>query len=287
MTLVNHEPGAEHDDIGFAHRVDGVRTRRCARRQQAHGTDAARGRGDRGLAPDASNARRVVRIEAVGLRDEVERNRAHRQHASYRADEFGQSGRARRPDSASAPSGRSAAGCPADARTGRRPRRCGAAGHRPIPGDPDRGPARAASAMRRSPGGNTRSSRRMRPDEPPSSATVTIAVKSVVTSRSADSEACRPCPPPARPPGSDHSRPRSRCTTVARTPSPTTVGELLRHHHRAVLAARATDGQGQVTLALAGVAGADDLQDRRVPIEESPRRPAGRARSRAPRRLAR
>ena len=38
---------------------------------------------------------------------------------------------------------------------------------------------------------------RSRPEDPPSSATVTIAVTSGVTRRSADSEAASPCPPPS------------------------------------------------------------------------------------------
>jgi hypothetical protein len=51
---------------------------------------------------------------------------------------------------------------------------------------------RAASAMRRSPGGSTPSSRRSLPEEPPSSATVTTAVSSWVRSRRADRDADSP-----------------------------------------------------------------------------------------------
>jgi len=51
--------------------------------------------------------------------------------------------------------------------------------------------------MRRSPGGGVPNSSRRRPLEPPSSATVTMAVMSSVTRRSADSEAARPWPPPS------------------------------------------------------------------------------------------
>src|SRR5262249_17561040 len=58
-------------------------------------------------------------------------------------------------------------------------------------------PHSAASAIRRSPGGSTPNSRRSRPEDPPSSATVTIAVTSCVTLRSADSDAASPCPPPS------------------------------------------------------------------------------------------
>src|SRR5215472_3494535 len=57
-------------------------------------------------------------------------------------------------------------------------------------------PHSAASAIRRSPGGGTPNSLRSLPLEPPSSATVTIAVRSRVSRRNAVSEAYRPCPPP-------------------------------------------------------------------------------------------
>ena len=58
-------------------------------------------------------------------------------------------------------------------------------------------PHSAARAIRRSPGGSTPNSRRSRPLEPPSSATVTIAVSCRVTRRSADRAANRPWPPPS------------------------------------------------------------------------------------------
>ena len=51
---------------------------------------------------------------------------------------------------------------------------------------------RAASAIRRSPGGSELNSSRNLPDEPPLSATVTTAVTSVVTLRIADRVAARP-----------------------------------------------------------------------------------------------
>ena len=100
-------------------------------------------------------------------------------------------------------------------------------------------PQSAARAIRRSPGGRQPSSSRSRPDEPPSSATVTTAVSRSVTRRRAESDADRPCPPPnattagrtstiGRPCSADgrprlaggpHSRPRSRCRTVVGSPS--------------------------------------------------------------------
>ena len=55
---------------------------------------------------------------------------------------------------------------------------------------------RAASAIRKSPGGSELNSSRSRPLEPPLSATVTMAVISVVIVRSARSVAAKPWPPP-------------------------------------------------------------------------------------------
>ncbi|CAB4997792.1 unannotated protein [freshwater metagenome] len=55
----------------------------------------------------------------------------------------------------------------------------------------------AASAIRKSPGGKMGNSSRSRPLDPPLSATVTIAVISLVTLRSAASVAAKPCPPPS------------------------------------------------------------------------------------------
>ena len=116
-------------------------------------------------------------------------------------------------------------------------------------------PHSAARAIRRSPGGRQFSSSRSRPEEPPSSATVTIAVSWSVTRRSADSDAASPWPPPkattrgSRGPSARrllragaHSRPRSRCSTVVGRPRrPDPVGELLGDGRAAVLAAGAAD----------------------------------------------
>ena len=82
-------------------------------------------------------------------------------------------------------------------------------------------PQSAASAIRRSPGGSTPNSWRSRPEDPPSSATVTIAVTSGVTRRRADSDAASPCPPPSATTLSDksYSRPRSRWDTDTSCPA--------------------------------------------------------------------
>jgi hypothetical protein len=52
--------------------------------------------------------------------------------------------------------------------------------------------AKAAKAIRRSPGGTTSSSLRSRPDDPPSSATVTTAVTCGLSLRAADNVAYSP-----------------------------------------------------------------------------------------------
>src|SRR5690348_1430277 len=132
-------------------------------------------------------------------------------------------------------------------------------------------PHSAASAMRRSPGGSTPYSRRSRPLEPPSSATVTIAVRSLVTRRSADSEACRPCPPP-----SATTRRRAGLLTPEITmrdlnarPRPGQPGgELLGDRDAAVLPARAADRHGHEQLAAALVAAQRDLQHVQVGLDE-------------------
>ena len=143
-------------------------------------------------------------------------------------------------------------------------------------------PASAASAMRRSPGGSTPSSSRSRPLEPPSSATVTTAVRSPVTRRSAErggqalpaaqrdhlglgaapaaaaGAGRAPGPRRRRTRSPGHSRPMSRWTTTVSTPvGGEPGGELLGHGHGAVLAAGAAHREGHVPLALPPVAGGD------------------------------
>src|SRR6478672_8924570 len=105
--------------------------------------------------------------------------------------------------------------------------------------------------MRRSPGGRTGSSWRIRPEEPPSSATVTTAVRSSVTWRSALSVACSPCPPPSATAFTGRPVPLLTAEVTVHhggqdATGRETVGELLGHHHLAVLTAGAPDGEGQV-----------------------------------------
>ena len=146
-------------------------------------------------------------------------------------------------------------------------------------------PQSAASAIRRSPGGRMPNSCRSRPEDPPSSATVTIAVTSGVTRRSADSDAASPCPPPSAttfsgPAGlgepavrQAHSRPRSRWDTDTSCPARPGYpgdpgGELLGDGDRAVLAAGAADGDRDVALALALEPGQRRVEQRQVGVEE-------------------
>ena len=84
--------------------------------------------------------------------------------------------RARRPGRAGVPTAPRSAGC---RRRGRASRRCRAnrcCSTRAQVSPHSSSPQRAARAIRRSPGGSTPNSSRSRPDEPPSSATVTTAV---------------------------------------------------------------------------------------------------------------
>ena len=177
----------------------------------------------------------------------------------------GRPSRARTPSRRAAPTARRSAGCRRRARAARP--RCGSGAARPrLQVWPhSSSPHSAASAIRRSPGGSTPSSRRSRPLEPPSSATVTTAVSRSVTRRSADSDAASPCPPPSATTrgrvrervrdGHAHSRPRSRWTTAVSTPWVVSRrGELLGHRDDAVLAAGAADRDRDVPLALALVA---------------------------------
>src|SRR6476469_292248 len=140
-------------------------------------------------------------------------------------------------------------------------------------------PQRAASAIRRSPGGSTPNSPRSRPDDPPLSATVTTAVRSSIvrsscSRRSADNVAKSPCPPP---------RATAACAVPRATSLPAEVavggadgvaglahprGDRLRHGDAAVLAARAADGDLHEALALDQVALGDGAEHREVLLEE-------------------
>src|ERR1035437_8119104 len=126
---------------------------------------------------------------------------------------------------------------------------------------PASAPHGAARAPRRPPGGSPRKPRPGRPLAPPSSATVTIAVRSPVTPRSALSEAASPCPPPS----STVFRLVTRCSLPTKVPvhhlhiRPGNVRDARRQlvgdSHAAVLAASAAHREGHEPLAFALVAG--------------------------------
>src|SRR5262249_20397741 len=140
-------------------------------------------------------------------------------------------------------------------------------------------PHRAASAIRRSPGGSTPKSRRSMPLDPPLSATVTIAVSWRGPRRPADREGDSPGPPPAAATRGFSGR-TAGTTPVLLTPKVTVhyldaqagllqpPGDLLGHRHAAVLAAGAADREGHVLLPLALVPGQGHPQRRQVGVEE-------------------
>src|SRR6476619_6975607 len=138
-------------------------------------------------------------------------------------------------------------------------------------------PQSADRACRRSPGGRQPNSLRSRPDEPPSSATVPIAVRSSTTRRRADRLAASPCPPPK---ATTRGPSRSATSLTAEVPvSGTRVetaveeppNDLLGHGHAAVLATGAPERDRHEPLALAEVAGADVGHQRHEALEEVPR----------------
>src|SRR5262249_3914023 len=147
-------------------------------------------------------------------------------------------------------------------------------------------PHRAASAIRRSPGGSTPYSRRSLPLDPPSSATVTMAVRSLVTRRSADNDAYRPWPPPSAttrrlagrpvrpaaclPPGSSGllTSEVAVCHLDRGKRAGEPGGDLVGDHHAAVLSAGAADSERDEVLAAALEARQRDVQGTHICAEE-------------------
>src|SRR5215813_9004298 len=135
-------------------------------------------------------------------------------------------------------------------------------------------PHSAASAIRRSPGGRTPNSRRSRPLDPPSSATVTTAVRSRVTRRSADSEAYSPCPPPSattlrRAGLIGLLTPKIAMRDLNARPRPRKPGcEFLGDHHAAVLPARAAERHCHEMLSASLVTIQSDLEHVHVGPDE-------------------
>ena len=220
ITLVNHEPGPSTTQSAAADRLDGLG---AGRRVLGHERDAddpaGRGR-DRDLAADRRSSAPSGRPSTTRL--DVQRHDATSAAPGPARRAAGPPSPGPRPSRRAAPTARRSAGCRRRARAGRPSlrNRCWRTSLQVRPHSSS--PHSAASAIRRSPGGSTPSSRRSRPLEPPSSATVTTAVSWSVTRRSADSEAASPWPPPSATTsgvvpapriagGAAHSRPRSRC----------------------------------------------------------------------------
>ena len=255
-------PGPEHHPVGLADRVDGLGARHRVGRLEGDGLDRAAAGGHLDL---AAHGRHRVRgapgrrprtwavitsgVSAIGsTRPGGAEQPAHPVESRDVVAEL-------------LPQARRSAGCRPRGRASRRRRRSGAGAPRPRSG-----PTRRRRTARPAPSGGRRAAgrrtpARSRPDEPPSSATVTTAVSRSTTWRSADSEACRPWPPPsatttcgwargdltpARGRGGWWPR-RSRRRPAA--------GEIsCGHRHAAVLAAGAADRDGHEPLALGEVA---------------------------------
>src|SRR5664279_1808038 len=118
-------------------------------------------------------------------------------------------------------------------------------------------------------------SRRSRPEDPPSSATVTMAVMCTSSRTSALSMTCRPCPPP-------RVTTFGRCVPTGRLlPAEISVNDLDRQgiacqpaakflgdRDAAMLAAGAAHREREVPLALALVTTADQVDESDVPVQE-------------------
>ena len=186
-TLVNHEPGPSTTQSASQHRLHGLAGRPAGRRGTSADADAP----GRASVATATCPRTVPARPARPGRSRRTRPRCPAGRPTSAAP--GPATPSSRPTQ-SRPLDRVAEQLPqrddqqvADAR-GRAARpRCGTGAARPrLQVRPQSSsPHSAASAIRRSPGGSTPSSRRSRPLDPPSSATVTTAVGRSVTRRSA------------------------------------------------------------------------------------------------------
>ena len=211
ITEVNHDPGPSTTQsaartaatrLGAGRRV--VRVERDRRR-----SCPSRGR-HLDLAADGGHARRVAGVERRGPGGDVQRCQRHRQHPALGAEQPADPVEARDVVAEQLPQRRRSAGCRRRGRASRRRRRTGAAAPRPRCGPTRRRrTARPApSAGRRAAARRARS--RSRPDEPPLSATVTTAVRSSTTWRSADSDGVQAVPAAE----GDHGRARSVAATL-------------------------------------------------------------------------
>ena len=188
MTLVNHEPGPSTTRSALMIASTAWRVAGGSLGQQPHPPDLSRRGGDRHLAADHP-AHPRIRFQPCDIGFDLQRDRAHRQHPALDAEYPAQFIKRRNGIGENLVEPGHQAGCRWDGRPAHRCRRTCVevivAHSRPC-GLSD---AKAASAIRRSPGGTTSSSLRSRPDEPPSSATVTTAVTCGVSLRAADNVA--------------------------------------------------------------------------------------------------
>ncbi len=218
-TEVNHDPGPNTTQSASRTAVDRLGHGRRVGGQQRDRPHPARRDRDRGLPAHRGDARRARPGRARPRRRRCPAAPPPSAAPARSPAAAGRPSPGPRPGRRAGPTARRSAGCPGSGRPGRRRRRSGAARPGPRSCPSSSSPHSAARAIRRSPGGSTPNSSRSRPDEPPLSATVTIAVTSSVTRRSADSDAARPCPPPKR----DHPRRAARESAATRTSLPPEV----------------------------------------------------------------
>ena len=200
-TLVNQDPGPEHQPVGLQHRLARPRAGGRVRRDQRDRLHPARGERAGHLA--AHRARADAVELHLGL--DVERHRGHRQHPAVRAEQPAHPVEARRPGRRAAPTAPRSAGCRPRGRAGRP--RCGSGAGRPrsrcVPTRRRRTARPAPSAGH--PAAARRARARSRPLEPPSSATVTTAVRSRGDPAQRGQRGVQPVPAAER----DHPRPSS------------------------------------------------------------------------------
>ena len=253
-------PGPEDDPVGVAHRLDrlggGGRVRR-ARGAMLRTRARGRWRPPPGRAP--CHARRASAGSApcdLGL--DLQRHGGHRQHPAPRVEQPADQVEAARPGRRAGPTGRRSAGCRARGRRAGRRRGTGAAGRRARCG-----PTRCRRRGRPAPSaGRPAAARRTRRaagrDEPPLSATVTTAVMSSHDQLERLQRRGQAVPAAERDdrgtahllaPGRGGRRTSRRRRLASRR------AQRLGDGDRAVLAAGAADGEGDVAPALADVAG--------------------------------
>lgn len=191
------EPGArtEHHPVGVEDRLDGFRDGRRVGRDDVHGLHLARGERDGGLAPHGDDRVGQLGVVALDQRLELQRHGGHGQHPALCAEQLADQVEGLDVVAELLPEGD-------DQQVADRVSVEVALGLEPVLDDPGPGAAPVVVAAERGErlaqvaGGRTPSSSRSRPLEPPSSATVTTAVRSPVIRRSAVRDAERPMPPP-------------------------------------------------------------------------------------------